>query len=41
MEIKTHFNNEKNLLAVQDKNTILVNIDLFFKNTLFNQLFFI
>lgn len=24
MEIKSHFNNEKNLLAVQDKNTIMV-----------------
>lgn len=24
MEIKSHFNNNKNLLAVQDKNTIMV-----------------
>lgn len=24
MEIKTHFNNDKNLLAIQDKNSIMV-----------------
>ena len=30
MEIKTNFNNQKNLLAVQDKNTIMVLLQNFF-----------
>ncbi len=32
MEMKTHFNNDKNLLAVQERNTIMVRINLLYFN---------